>query len=138
MTPELAAMVAHVRAGLDAETVGRDNPDAVMIRACLDVLEAALGAPGEPSFALLGRDPIAPFLLSIRASLITGDGEALRAKWRKLTSILPSQLAGDATWEDADRAIDVAMAMFRWREDQAGGERKSSSENRQTSSEGRP
>lgn len=78
-----------------------------------DCHEAALD--DEPRFTLLGRDPLAGFLVSIWVSMRFGDAESAEVKFRKMIervlpdySIAPDVAAGS-------EAMECAMAMFAWR-----------------------
>lgn len=77
----------------------------------------AMKRPDEPSFTLLGRDPLAPFLVSIWSSLRYGDPQAARVKFEKLLSTFAMPYAYSPDVTRASRALDVAMSMFRYQND---------------------
>ncbi len=75
----------------------------------------ARALPDEPLFTLLARDPIAPFLVSIWASMRNGDVEAAGVKFRKMLQAVAVPYI-DAPEPDAAReALECALAMFDWR-----------------------
>lgn len=81
----------------------------------------AAALPDEPQFTLLARDPLAGFLVSIWSSLRLGaDIEGAQAKFRKMAEAAASRYWTDPDVDKAAEALDCALEMFRWREDNEG------------------
>ena len=78
-----------------------------------DCHEAALD--DEPRFALLARDPLAGFLVSIWSSMRFGDLEAVDAKCDTMMRRLGPDYEISPDVAAGSEAIECAMAMFAWR-----------------------
>jgi hypothetical protein len=75
--------------------------------------------PDEQMFVLLDRDPIAPFLVSIWASVRMGDAEAARVKFETLLTRVAVRYCAEPDVEKASEALDCALEMFRAQHERA-------------------
>lgn len=87
-----------------------------------DCHDAAL--PDEEQFTLLARDPLAPFLVSIWASMRTGDFEAAETQFKIMQIRLGRKYAAEPDVDKAFEARDCAMRMFAWRQANDGAWRE--------------
>ena len=71
--------------------------------------------PDEPMFVLLGRDPLAPFLVSIWAKVRMGDLEAAQAVFTKMAYETAPLYHAAPDVDKASEALDLSFAMFAWR-----------------------
>ncbi len=72
--------------------------------------------PNEPSFTLLARDPLAPFLVSIWSSLRYGDTEAAGVKFDAMINRAAGRYIQEPDIGQASAAMDCMFAMFAWAE----------------------
>ena len=72
--------------------------------------------PDEEMFVLLDRDPLAPFLVSIWSSVRIGDPEGARASFEAMLQKIAMRYVFHPDVEQANEALDCAMAMFRAQE----------------------
>lgn len=71
--------------------------------------------PDEPMFTLLGRDPVAPFLVSLWAKVRMADAEAAFAVFQKMRNTLIPKYDASPDVAKACEAMDCSAAMFEWR-----------------------
>ena len=71
--------------------------------------------PDEPMFVLLGRDPVAPFLVSLWAKIRYGDAEAAFYVFQKMCKTLIPKYDAAPDVDKVAEATDCAMAMREWR-----------------------
>lgn len=70
--------------------------------------------PDEPMFVLLARDPLAPFLVSIWASVRMDDLEGAFAKFNAMIAKFAQHYHTHPDVDKASEAIDVSLAMFKY------------------------
>jgi hypothetical protein len=73
--------------------------------------------PDEPMFVLLGRDPLAPFLVSIWSKVRMGDIEAASAVFAKMTCEIAPRYCIAPDVDKASEALDCSLAMLAWRKE---------------------
>jgi hypothetical protein len=73
--------------------------------------------PDEPMFVLLGRDPLAPFLMSMWSKVRMGDLEAAGAVFTKMASEIAPRYHIAPDVDKANEALDCSFAMFAWRKE---------------------
>lgn len=73
--------------------------------------------PDEPMFILLGRDPLAPFLVSIWSKLRMGDLEAAGVVFTKMAYEIALRYHAEPDVDKASEAMDCSFAMFAWRKE---------------------
>jgi hypothetical protein len=83
-----------------------------------DCYENAL--PDEPMFVLLGRDPLAPFLVSIWSAVRMADWEKAQRVFETMIQRVGVCYLHDPDVEKAIEAMDSSAAMFAWRTDNDG------------------
>lgn len=69
----------------------------------------------EPRFALLARDPLGPFLVSIWAAVRMGDQEKAHVVFETMIRRAGGLYALDPDVDKASEAMECSLAMFAWR-----------------------
>jgi hypothetical protein len=72
----------------------------------------ANAGPNEQLFTLREHDPLAPFLISIWASIRMGDTEAAGVKFNTMIHKVAPRYCAEPDAEKASDALQIAMAMF--------------------------
>lgn len=71
----------------------------------------------EPMFVLLGRDPLAPFLVSIWSKVRMGDLEAAGVVFTAMAHRVAPRYHNTPDVDKASEALDCSLAMFAWRKE---------------------
>ena len=71
--------------------------------------------PDEPMFVLLGRDRLAPFLVSIWSKIRMGDLEAAGVVFTKMAFEVAPLYQAAPDVDKAGEALNCSLAMFAWR-----------------------
>ncbi len=76
--------------------------------------------PDEPMFILLGRDPLAPFLVSVWSAVRMGDWEKAGVVFEAMIDRVGMTYSVAPDVDPGIEAMDCSAAMFAWRQQNDG------------------